>query len=45
MGDMNGMTEREKAQARWKALQEDDLRNNHFLEFVLFMIVLNFIFG
>lgn len=42
---MKNMTEREKAQARWRALQEDDWKNNRFPEFVIFMIVLNIIFG
>lgn len=38
------MTEREKAQARWKALQEEDRKNNYFLEFILFIIVLSVIY-
>lgn len=38
------MTEREKAQARRKALQEEDRKNNYFLEFVLFIIVLSVIY-
>ena len=39
------MTEREKAQARRKALQEENRKNNYFLEFVLFIIVISWIFG
>ena len=37
--------EREKAQARYKELQEEEWKDNYFLEFILFMIIVNIIWG
>ncbi len=39
------MTEREKAEARWKELQDAEHEHCRFPEFVLLLIILNFIFG
>ena len=39
------MTEKQKAQARWEELQEEEWKHNYFLEFLLFLFIINWIFG